>query len=836
MKSNLLTIPLFAFICMGLNAQVTISVDPAVHYQTIEGWGDGGSLFSMLNYLVDPSIGDPLNRQTLDYLVDELGLTGSRTWEVGPRIDGTGMDDGNCDSINWSRFYVSPRDPVIAGYMVYFKNRITEQGFQPSFYSSPGYPTHATDQRPWVMNHPGERAQQIWADALWWKNNYGITINYDVIYNEPNISSTILADDIKALGPRLIARGLSTKTQYAEAVTPQADWNYITGEQNDTTMWPFVGRLSYHNYGNYNSPDPYRPLIRDFGISKGIPTAQTEMYDPSLDNLFSDLTLGGVSYWEVAYSGSLVLVPSPGNTSFTPGVRFFRNRQLLHYVRPGSVRIETHSTDSTVSVLSFMKNELVTTVILNNGTAQTVNLSGLPPGSYGRSQSAGSIPAELGIVTVGGSGTLTLNNMAGSGMATTLYPYSLPNHAPVIHTYGTNPGYIVSPVSAATLSVSANDAESDPLTYTWSVASQPPGANAVPATPGAASTVVSGMTVAGNYVFNIDVKDGVSTSSKKVYLVTYASNPSPWLWQPGFRIAAPYGLVFGNLPDTTHANIELPTSAVTLQVGISDLANSDFTGRGTWTLVSQPAGANAVVGSTIYIYISIRANVTGMTVPGDYVFQVNVTDPGHPDLTTRVICTVHAASSGPIIHSIAASPASITLPVSTTQLTATTSDPQGQLMRHWWAVKSIPAGAKPVFASQGLPASNLSGLTVPGVYTFTLRAFDDLHMTTKDVSVQVLAANGINNISSDNKEALVYPNPFSEELNVKLLFNHDKKLTLILTDSMGQNVLEKNVNEDKDGKITVNLVSLPPGIYYLTIQTKGEYSTSKILKNQIPLH
>ncbi len=54
---------------------------------------------------------------------------------------------------------------------------------------------------------------------------------------------------------------------------------------------------------------------------------------------------------------------------------------------------------------------------------------------------------------------------------------------------------------------------------------------------------------------------------------------------------------------------------------------------------------------TVYIYVSIRAQVSGMTVPGDYVFQVNVTSPGHPDLTTQVICTVNPSSSGPVISS-----------------------------------------------------------------------------------------------------------------------------------------------------------------------------------------
>ena len=149
-------------------------------------------------------------------------------------------------------------------------------------------------------------------------------------------------------------------------------------------------------------------------------------------------------------------------------------------------------------------------------------------------------------------------------------------------------------------------------------------------------------------------------------------------------------------------------------MGISDLANSDFTGRGTWSLVSQPAGANAGVGATVYIYVSIRANVTNMTVPGDYVFQVNITNPGHPDLTAQIICTVNNATSAPIISSITASPPSLTLPTSVTQLSAMTSGSTNQPLRHWWAVTTTPAGAHPLFNHQGTTNTSVSNLVLPG--------------------------------------------------------------------------------------------------------------------------
>jgi hypothetical protein len=745
MKSKSLFILLFALISWYAYSQDSVTINSAVKFQTITGWGHGGGVYGGITgfyTILDSAVANPVNYQVLDFLVDDLGLTGTRTYEVGPRTDGTGMDDGDCDSINWSKFDQRSLSVQMAHNLVHFKNRIIANGYQPNFYSSPGYPTHATELKPWVLNHPGERAQQIWASALYMKNTYGIIINYDVIYNEPSspVTSAILVDDIKALAPRLVAKGLITRSQFSESMTPQSAWNLINPLQNDSIFWKCVGRISYHNYG---TADPYRSYIRDFGLSKGITTAQTEMGSPTFDDMYSDLTQGGVSYWEVAFSSGNTIVPISGLTSFTPSNTYFRLRQTMHYVRPGAVRIEATSNNSLLHVLAFSNNGAITTIIENtSSTTKTINLSGLLPGNYGLSQASQSATSfqEFGIRTVGADGKLIITVNGGSATAT-LYPYSGTNQPPTIMTWKPNPGYLVAPASTATLSATACDPELNTLTYHWTTISYPAGAIVSLSTPNAATSSVSGLTVAGTYVFNVDVQDGVNTSSKKLYLIVYATNPEPVLGDAGFRISAPYGLVFSAAGDTTHANIELPTSSATLQVGISDLANSDFTGRGLWTLVSQPAGANAVVGSTTYIYVSIRANVTGMTVPGDYIFQVNVTNPGHPDLTARIICTVHPTSTAPFITSITPFPASITQPVNTVRLTAITGDNEGDLLRHWWMVKTVPAGANPLFEHQGLKVTNVSGLNVPGNYTFTLRAFDDLHMTTKDVSVLVIKGN-----------------------------------------------------------------------------------------------
>src|SRR5665213_4444027 len=95
-KSTVLCLALLFVINRSVHAQATIALDTSTKFQTIEGWGHGGYLFSMMNYWVsiygiDAATMDSINLSKLDYLTDDLGLTGSRIWEVGPRIDGTGI-------------------------------------------------------------------------------------------------------------------------------------------------------------------------------------------------------------------------------------------------------------------------------------------------------------------------------------------------------------------------------------------------------------------------------------------------------------------------------------------------------------------------------------------------------------------------------------------------------------------------------------------------------------------------------------------------------------------------------------------------------------------------
>ena len=79
----------------------------------------------------------------------------------------------------------------------------------------------------------------------------------------------------------------------------------------------------------------------------------------------------------------------------------------------------------------------------------------------------------------------------------------------------------------------------------------------------------------------------------------------------------------------------------------------------------------------------------------------------------------------------------VTQPVSTTQLTATTSDPDGDTVTHWWQVVRMPAGAKAVIVRPGARETYVHGLSLPGEYVFRLTAIDRTKSVSKELIVTV---------------------------------------------------------------------------------------------------
>jgi len=701
-------------------AAVTVSIDPDLEYQTILGWGATTPWTKVPQALRD---------QILAEAVNELGLTRLRLeGPSGNRSDDRRWewlnDNGDPDDINWAGFNTAKLDERLSNWVVPFKRRVEANGDPFDAYVSPSFFDGGSSGRvpAWLLHSPGEYAEYATAFLLHLRNSHDITANYYCICNEAgnnnSFSAPVVARMIKALGPKLEALGLPTRIEFPECVNARASWNYIQSVQNDEELWRYVGVITYHLYG---TNDPYRSYIRDFAASKGLPTGQTEYMGLSINHMYDDLTLGGVSYWEVY--GQWIR-PNHDKTSFSRGTQHWNFRQVMHYVRPGAVRIQATSSDSALRPLGFKHDSKITAVLLNNTAphqARTVTLRGLPSGTYGVCQSVGgAVYEELGVQAFTGKGSLTVNVPANAVL--TIYPYWGANLAPTVTKWQASPSYLTVPANTITLSASAADPELAPISYSWSVASQPGGANAVLAKPDSASTSAMGLTVAGQYVFTIAVRDTKNAVTRDVLFNVHAENEPPVMLD-----------VHNRLP----VMVTLPTSSTSLRGGAWDLEGDPLTYK--WSVVSDPPGAKVSLANAA----TTGCTASNMSVAGDYVFKLTVSDPTHTVSENLTVSVYPVNASAPFIKSVRASPSNFTLPgTSRTSLSAATGDRYGDVISHWWSVKSAPAGAAPVFSDQGSPETNVTCLTVPGTYVFTLTVVDRTKYTTADVTVSVTGYTG----------------------------------------------------------------------------------------------
>lgn len=701
---------------MAQAVEVTVTIDPSVRFQTIRGWQGGyGSLFHSNTH---PTV----REQLLDLAVNDLGLTGQR---IGiPRgnfsvIHGSAgdyenwewlNDDGDPENIYWPSFGTATVDKMATNWLVPYKQRVEATGESFQLLVNPFFgATGSSGVVPvWLFNSPGEYAEFALAFLLYLRNKHGLVVDSYGIENEPGFSAAVIKTMIETLAPKLQQLGFPTQFHYPEGITAQSSWNYIQALQDDAEFWQHIGLLTYHLYG---TNDPYRSYMRDFGIAKGIPTAMTEYGSQSINTLYEDLTLGGVS--------SSVIQDMPrlnSETSFSHREDYWSFRQVTHYVRPGAVRIGATSSDSGLRPLAFERNGEMVVVLFNNTDSQrrTVTIRNLNPGTYGISQSVQSSRyQERGLQTVSSTGTLTVDIPARAIL--TIYPYAGVNQPPTVTDWKATPNFVSWPASSTTLSAAATDPELDRLSYAWSVTGHPAGANPVLTTPQAASTSVTGLSVAGEYIFTVAVSDGAHTVRREVVLKVYPGNQPPTIVEVHNRVPV---------------MVTLPTESTELRGFATDLEGDPLTFQ--WSVVRQPPGAAATLANPT----AGRCPVSNMKVPGDYVFKFEVSDPTHT-VSVQHTVTVFPVNRAPIISSAEASPARLTLPTSRTTLSATTSDPDGDVISHWWSVKSAPAGAKPVFRRQGAPNTNVSDLSVAGTYTFTLTVVDRAGYTSRDVTVTV---------------------------------------------------------------------------------------------------
>lgn len=801
-------------------ADATVTINSAAQYQTILGWGA-----SSWN---PPWVTQALREEIIKEAVNDLGLnrlrfgppsgnrSNERSWEWL-------NDNGDPYDINWSAFNTAAVDERVSQMIMPFKQRVEANGEPFDIYLSPSFFNGGSSGEvpAWLRYSPGEYAEHALAILLYLRDTHGIEADYYCILNEPGnnnpFSASLVADMIKVLGPSMRVLGFTTDIEFPECISAQVSWNYIQSAQNDDEMWSWVSVVTYHLYG---TNDPYRSYIRDFAVSRGLPTGQTEYMGLTMDHLYDDFTLGGVSYWEIYGIGSQF---EWNYNKFGRKGQYWNFRQVMHYARPGAVRIEAISDNPAVRSLAFQQGGSTMVVLINGSGSRTVDIVNLPSGTYGVCQSVGAAAyQELGLQTVGGGDTLTLNLQSNTVM--TIYAYGGANQPPTPTRWEASSDYLTMPADSTVLLASATDPELDSISYLWTVASQPPGANVVLSTPDAPSTAATGLTAAGDYFFNVAISDSANVVNREVRLTVFSGNQPP-------------------VPVDVHNRIPvmvtLPTDSTFLRGGGWDLEGDPLAYQ--WAVLSQPPGANVLLTSAS----TTNCKASNMTVDGDYVFQMELSDPGHTVADTLVV-PVYPVNAGPAIVSISASPETLVLPRDSTYLSAITFDPDGDTITHWWSVTSCPAGARPILATPGYANTMARDLDSTGIYTFRMTVIDRKNFTTGEVTVFVLPGTAVEEEARSQipicRSQLFpnYPNPFGAggttiSFNVKRSTLHVSlsvydvagRLVRTLAESEQEPGVHSVVWDGRDGKGR----PLPGGLYFyqLRVPSSGVREVRKMV-------
>jgi hypothetical protein len=153
---------------------------------------------------------------------------------------------------------------------------------------------------------------------------------------------------------------------------------------------------------------------------------------------------------------------------------------------------------------------------------------------------------------------------------------------------------------------------------------------------------------------------------------------------------------------------------------------------------------------------------------------------------------------------------SITCPFTT----ITTTNTSQAANSYTWSV--APAG------SVSAPNGTNTSVTFAngGSYTITLVASNGTTTATYNKIITVTGCTGIESNSISNALS-VYPNPAKDVLNIEVAGAESYAVTLT-------NLLGKTVLADKD-RSTLNVANLTPGVYFLTVDVKGQKTTKKIV-------
>ena len=384
--------------------------------------------------------------------------------------------------------------------------------------------------------------------------------------------------------------------------------------------------------------------------------------------------------------------------------------------------------------------------------------------------------------------TVTDNDNATAVDEVTVTVYSLPNEAPIANA-GTNL-VITLPTSSANLTGGGIDVDGTIAGYQWQQISGPT-ASTLSATTTANITVSN--LQAGVYIYRLTVRDNDNATGTDNVTVTV-------------NIAQPNQAPVANAG--ANKAITLPTNTTSLSGSASTDADGTIATY-RWQQVSGPSASTLSATNTVAI------NVSNL-LAGVYTYRLTVTDNDNATSVATVTVTVNAVANRAPIADAGIDQTIVVTSNSTTLNGEQSTDPDGTITSYTWQQVSGP-GASVFSATTGMTV-DVSNLVV-GEYMYRLTVRDNRNATAT-ATVKVIV---IDNFRNFTNPVVVYPNPATDVVNIRLLTPKPARVTINVYDMTGKVVLAKmEVNKPAGAySVPVTVSKLTPGSYVIQVSTFG---------------
>ncbi len=266
---------------------------------------------------------------------------------------------------------------------------------------------------------------------------------------------------------------------------------------------------------------------------------------------------------------------------------------------------------------------------------------------------------------------------------------------------------------------SSSDADSDSLTYAWSILSKPAGSTAALL----GETFVNSMFVAdldGVYVVQLIVNDGTTSSTSDVVTVNASTLNSAPVADAGID-----------------QNINT-TSVATLDGSSSSDANSDSLTY-AWSIVSKPAGSIADLSDATAVNPTFEADLDGT-----YVVELVVNDGTVDSASDSVTINASTLNSAPVAN--AGADQNVNTASTVTLDGSSSSDANSDSLAYTWSIVSKPAGSVATLSDVAVVAPTFEA-DLDGAYVVQLIVNDGTvdsasDTTTVNASTPIITHNG----------------------------------------------------------------------------------------------